>query len=157
MKSQMEIIDANRQSVAEELAKILADETILYTKTKNAYWNLSGPDAYEKHKFEMQFGELDEIIAQVAQYICSLGHHVPATLKSYLRITRLSEATSQKSDNQSFIEELIANHESTIAVLREQIQIFTLKLHDTDSANFVRGLIKTHEKMAWFLRSHLTK
>ena len=60
MKTTIGITEANREGVANELSKILADEYVLYTKTKNAHWNIEGPDFYDKHKFfEAQFGELD--------------------------------------------------------------------------------------------------
>lgn len=36
MKTQTGITDNNRKAVADELAKVLADETVLYTKTKKA-------------------------------------------------------------------------------------------------------------------------
>jgi starvation-inducible DNA-binding protein len=37
MKTAIGITDTNRQAVANELAKVLADETVLYIKTKNAH------------------------------------------------------------------------------------------------------------------------
>jgi starvation-inducible DNA-binding protein len=75
MKTEIGINDANRQSVATQLAKILADETVLYIKTKNAHWNIEGADFYDKHKFfETQFGQLDELIDSVAERIRSIGH-----------------------------------------------------------------------------------
>ncbi len=40
----MGISDQNRQVVANELSKLLADEFILYTKTRNAHWNVEGVD-----------------------------------------------------------------------------------------------------------------
>ena len=98
MKTEIGITDANRQAVATELAKILADETVLYIKTKNAHWNIEGADFYEKHKFfETQLGQLDEIIDSVAERIRTIGHYASATLKSYLSLTHLSEATGEKN------------------------------------------------------------
>lgn len=40
------ISESNRQAVANELLKILADEYVPYTKTKNAHWNIVGSDIY---------------------------------------------------------------------------------------------------------------
>ncbi len=58
MKAEIGITDNNRQAVAKELAKVLADENVLYVKTKNAHWNVEGPDFSEKHIFfEKQFGQ----------------------------------------------------------------------------------------------------
>lgn len=156
MKISIGITDPNRQTVALELSKILADETVLYIKTKNAHWNIEGADFFDKHKFfETQFGQLDEIIDSVAERIRSIGHYAPATLKSYLGLTHLTEASSEKNDSHGFIKELLEDHESIIIVLREHIKSFTDVLHDAGSGDFVTGLMETHEKMAWFLRAHL--
>ncbi len=156
MKTEIGITDTNRQAVATELAKILADETVLYIKTKNAHWNIEGADFYDKHKFfETQFGQLDEITDSVAERMRSIGHFAPATLKSYLSLTHLIEQTSEKNDSYGFIKELLADHESIIIILREHIQSFASEYHDLGTSDFITGLMETHEKMAWFLRSHL--
>ncbi len=155
MKIAIGIKEDNRQSVANELAKVLADETVLYIKTKNAHWNIEGEDFYDKHKFfESQFGELDQIIDSVAERIRSIGHYAPATLKSYLSLTHLTESTKEKNDSQGFIKELLEDHQSIIILLREHIKQFTNDFHDVGSSDFATGLLEIHEKMAWFLRSH---
>jgi starvation-inducible DNA-binding protein len=146
------------QAVANELAKVLADENILYIKTKNAHWNIEGEDFYDKHKFfEFQFGQIDELIDAVAERIRSIGHYAPATLKSYLELTHLTEQTSTKNDSQGFIAELLSDHESIVAELRGHIKSFADDFQDYGSSDFITGLMETHEKMAWFLRSHLKK
>lgn len=156
MKTQIGITDANRKAVAHELAKLLADENVLYLKTKNAHWNVEGPDFYEKHKFfETQFGQLDEVIDRIAERIRLLGHFAPATLKSYLDLTHLTEATSQKNDSHGFIKELLSDHESIVIILRKHIKAFADDFHDLGTSDFITGLMEEHEKMAWFLRSHL--
>ena len=51
----MGISDQNRQVVANELSKLLADEFILYAKTRNAHWHVevvdfhTGPAVIKKH------------------------------------------------------------------------------------------------------------
>ena len=94
MRTKIGITEGNRQVVATELSKVLADETVLYIKTKNAHWNIEGEDFYEMHKFfETQFEQLDEMIDNVAERIRSIGHYAPATLKSYLSLGHLTEQT----------------------------------------------------------------
>lgn len=156
MKTEIGITESNRAAVAHELGKILADETLLYIQTKNAHWNIEGADFYEKHKFfESQFGQLDELIDSIAERIRSIGHFAPASMKSYLSLTHLSEQTREKNDSQGFIKALLEDHESIIIILREHIKSFANDFHDLGSSDFVTGLMETHEKMAWFLRSHL--
>ncbi len=156
MKTEIGITNDNRKAVAAELSKILADETVLYIKTKNAHWNIEGADFYDKHKFfETQFGQLDELIDNVAERIRSIGHYAPATLKTYLSLTHLTEQKSELNDSQGFIKELLQDHQSIIIILRQHIKSFTNDFHDLGSSDFITGLMETHEKMAWFLSSHL--
>ncbi len=156
MKANIGISEHNKQSVADELSKILADEYVLSAKTEYAHWNVEGNDSYEKHKlFETQYTQLDEIIVSVAERIRVLGHYAPGSLSSFLRLTRLSEMNREKNDSQGFIYELLMDHKSIIMNLRENIQKFADKFHDMASIDFITGLMEVHEKMAWFLRAHL--
>lgn len=156
MKTEIGITEANRQAIANELMKNLADETVLYIKTKNAHWNVEGADFYDKHKFfEIQFGQLDEFVDSVAERIRLLGHYAPATLKSYLSLTHLSEQSREQNDSEGFIKELLQDHESIIIHLRENIKPFADKFNGAGTSDFITGLMEKHEKMAWFLRSHL--
>jgi starvation-inducible DNA-binding protein len=150
------ITDNHRTAIAIELSKILADETVLCIKTKNAHWNVEGPDFYDKHKFfEFQIGQLDEIIDNVAERIRTIGHYAPGTLKAYLGLTHLTEQTRAKNDSQGLIKDLLEDHDSIILNLRENIKSFSNEYHDQGSADFITGLMETHEKMSWFLRSHI--
>ncbi|MFC0514799.1 Dps family protein [Mucilaginibacter angelicae] len=156
MEPKIGISKENLGGVAHALNKILADEYVLYTKTRNAHWNVEGPDFHSKHLFfESQYEQLDEIIDSVAERIRSLGHYAPATLKSFLELTHLSEVLHNKNDGTGFIAELLNDHESLIIHLRENINIFANDLKDLGTSDYVTGLMETHEKMAWMLRSHL--
>lgn len=98
MKTNIGITEENRQAVVNELAKLLADEYVLYTKTRNAHWNVEGVDFYDKHKFfEGQYEELAQTIDSVAERIRTLGHYAPATLKDFLNLTHLTE--KNRNDN----------------------------------------------------------
>ena len=156
MKTNFGLADKNCHAVADELSKILADEYVLSTKTKNAHWNVEGADFYDKHKFfESQFEQIDEFIDAVAERIRALGHYAPASLKSFLELTQLTEMSSEKNDSNGFIKELLSDHESIIIKLRENITRFTNDYQDLGTSDFITGLMEKHEKMAWFLRSHL--
>ena len=150
------ISDSSRQAVATELAILLADEFVLYIKTRNAHWNVEGADFYDKHKFfETQFDQLDDVIDSIAERMRALGHYAPATLKSFLSLTHLTEASREANDNKGFIKELLSDHESIIFFLRENINRFANEFGDLGTSDFVTGLLEDHEKMAWLLRSHL--
>ena len=156
MKTQIGLLEKNVVAVVDELSKILADEYVLYTKTRNAHWNIIGPDFYYKHKlFEVQYAQIEVIIDDVAERIRMIGHFAPATLKSFLELTRLSESTKEKNDGVGFLTELVKDHELIIINLREAVSQFGEKYNDAGSCDFITGLMEQHEKMAWFLRAHL--
>jgi len=156
MEINIGIIEKNRKLVAEELSKILADEFVLFTKTKNAHWNVEGIDFYDKHKFfEEQANQLDGFTDSVAERIRTLGHYAPASLKSYLELTQLAEPKQSKYDSQSFIKELLSDNETVINSLRKNINIFANDYEDLGTSDFITGLMQDHEKMAWFLRTLL--
>lgn len=156
MKAEIGISEVNSQLAANELMKILADEYVLYTKTKKAHWNVEGADFIAKHKFfESQFGELDLMIDRIAERIRSIGHFPEATLRSFLQLTRLTEMSIEENNSKGFIKELLSDHESIIITLRANIHRFTAEFHDQGSSDFITGLMEEHEKMAWFLRAHI--
>lgn len=95
------------------------------------------------------------MIDDVAERIRILGFYAPSTLFSYLELTHLTEQSRENNDSEGFIRVLLADHESLIIILREHIKIFANDMHDAGTSDFICGLMQTHEKMAWFLRSHL--
>lgn len=156
MKANIGIKQESITKVVAVLTKVLADEFVLYTKTKKAHWNVEGPDFYSKHLFfEQQYNELDEIVDAVAERIRTLGHYAPGTLKEFLALTHLSEELQEQNDSIGYIKELLFDHESILIQLRKNINAFATELHDAGTSDYITGLLETHEKMAWLLRAHL--
>lgn len=156
MKPHIGISETNSQAVSVQLAKLLADEYVLYTKTRNAHWNIEGPDFHSMHLFfESQYEQLDEVMDSVAERIRMIGHYAPATLKSFLQLTHLGEHTERTNDSPGFIKELLEDHESIIEFIRGNINTFANDYKDLGTSDFITGLMEEHEKMAWMLRSHL--
>lgn len=156
MNTNIGITDKNRKAVAVELEKLLADEFVLYTKTRKAHWNVEGADFHATHVFfEQQYEQLDEVMDSVAERIRQLGHYSPGTLKEFLELTHLSEESRAKNNSQGFIKELLADHESIIVFLRENVSRFAEELKDAGTSDFITSLMEDHEKMAWMLRAHL--
>jgi starvation-inducible DNA-binding protein len=150
------ISEKNRLAVAKELSKLLADEFMLYTKTRNAHWNVEGPDFHAMHLFfESQYEQLDDVMDSVAERMRSIGHYAPATLSEYLKLTHLTEKTSRKNNSAGFIKDLLEDHNSIIEFLRGIIKPIADQYDDAGTSDFLTGLLEDHEKMAWMLRSHL--
>jgi len=156
MKTNIGISDKSRKEVVSILSKLLADEYVLYTKTRNAHWNVSGPDFHAMHLFfESQYDQVDESIDEIAERIKSLGHDAPGSLATMLKLTRLKETTGESASSQSLIKGLLADHEAIIRQLRDDAPKCA-KLGDDGTNDFLVGLMEEHEKMAWMLRASLS-
>jgi len=115
-----------------------------------------GKDFAAQHIFfEGQYRELEDIIDQVAERIRAIGHYTEGTMEDYLKLTQLIEKSRENNDSLSFIKDLLSDHESVIIEARENITRFDEEWHDLGSSDFLTGIMKAHEKMAWMLRSHL--
>ena len=78
------IADDRRDGVLRLLTALLADEYVLYTKTRNYHWNVVGPQFNDLHKFfETQYEALDEVIDDVAERARALGGRAVATLAEF--------------------------------------------------------------------------
>jgi len=155
MKANIGINEENRSAVSAQLAKLLADEYVLYTKTRNAHWNIEGPDFHAMHLFfESQYQQLDDVMDSVAERIRKIGHYAPATLTQLLQLTHLTEASVNKNTSTGFLKELLEDHESIITFIRGNINPFANDYHDAGTSDFITGLLETHEEMAWMLRAH---
>ena len=81
MKPNIGIADKDRQAVAEILNTLLSDEYVLYTKTRNFHWNVTGLQFNDLHKFfEAQYEELDDTVDEVAERARALGAWAFGTL-----------------------------------------------------------------------------
>jgi starvation-inducible DNA-binding protein len=156
MKTTIGISVENREVVAHQLAKLLADEFVLYTKTLRAHWNLEGPDFHSVHLyFEELYQQAADRADDVAERIRQLGHYAPASLKSFLLLTHLSEQEDAGNDSLTLIRGLLHDHESIIEFIRGNINEFQTAHKDAGTSDFVTGLLEKHEKIAWMLRAHL--
>ena len=69
------LTEAQQKSAVNILTRALADEYVLYTKTRNYHWNVTGPRFHDLHKlFESQYEILDEKIDELAEFIRYFGH-----------------------------------------------------------------------------------
>ncbi len=155
MKPNIGLSDKQRAGVVDILNAVLADEFVLYVKTRNFHWNVVGTDFSELHKFfEEQYESLDEVVDEVAERARSLGGEAAGALKTYLGLTRLKEHTSRRSSSAVMLKQLLADHEALIAQLRRDVAACS-RLGDEGTTDFLTGLMEQHEKIAWMIRSYL--
>lgn len=150
------ISEKNLHAVAQMLNQLLADEFVLYTKTRNYHWNVTGPHFHDLHKFfEAQYEQLNTVVDDVAERARTLGGHAVATLGEYSALTRLKENSATTLDAHSMIADLLNAHEALIQTLRKDLDTCTTSYQDAGTTDFLTSLMEQHEKMAWMLRATL--
>lgn len=155
MKVNIGIKENDTAVVAELLNKLLADLNVLYTKVRNAHWNVEGPDFHAQHLFfDGLYNELAETIDDVAERVRSIGHYAAGSLKEFLDLTQLAEQKPEKNDSKSYIKILVNDYESIIITARKNLEL-TDKHGDAGTEDFLVGILEQFEKTAWMLRSHL--
>ena len=146
----------NRKEVVGILNTLLADEYVLYTKTRNYHWNVVGKDFKERHEFfQEQYEKLDKMIDEIAERTRQLGGLSVATLNEFIQIANLKENPGEYPSDIKMISNLLKDHESTIKFLRKSAKDCDEEYNDSGTNDFLIGLMEIHEKMAWMLRTHL--
>jgi starvation-inducible DNA-binding protein len=150
------LVDEARQGVVAMLNTVLADEYVLYTKTRNYQWNVVGLQFNDLHKFfEDQYNALNDIVDTVAERARALGGNAMGTLSEFLKSTRLQEESGDYPEARRMLANLLADHEALIRHLRVDLETCAEKYHDVGTNDFLTGLMEQHEKMAWMLRACL--
>ena len=154
MRTDIGISDKNREAVAALLNNLLADEYLLYTKTRNYHWNVTGPHFHDLHKFfEAQYEELDGFVDDTAERVRALGARSARTMKEFLKTSRLKEEPGEMPAAKGMILSLLEDHEELINILREDLVSCSEKYKDMGTSDYLTGLMEKHEKMAWMLRA----
>jgi len=146
------------REVSELLTNLLADEYVLYTKTKYYHWNIKSLLMFnDLHKFLDELAEKsNESVDKLAERIRALGFRSIGSLQEFINCSSLSFGqTPEVPSDIEMIKNLVADNEQICRSLREAIKAIEQKLHDPITSNFLQDLTYHHEKAAWRLRSNL--
>lgn len=135
------------------LNRVVADEYLLYTKTRNYHWNVTGPRFHDLHLlFEKQYEQLDLMIDEVAEYVRGLGGPALGSMGEFLEHSRLVEEGEEMPNADTMVNRLLVDHEATIRNLRRDIEAAN-QAGEAGAADLLTGFLESHQKMAWMLRS----
>lgn len=144
----------NRKSVIERLNILLADEHLLYTKTRNYHWNVTGIHFAAMHElFEQQYNRLKLMADNIAERTRMLGGTAAGSMSEFLELTRLSETPGDVPSTPDMLANLLGDHEEIISNVRKDIEKCAEEFGDEGSADLLTAVMRDHEEMAWMLRS----
>jgi starvation-inducible DNA-binding protein len=143
-----------RKQIAEGLAALLADTTILYLKTQGYHWNVVGPTFPTLHlMFEEQYVELRDAMDVIAERIRALGGMAPG---SYAELARLASVPDEEGipGPEEMVRRLVDAHQLVVRTARPLVAK-TEEAGDVATADLITQRIAAHEKTAWMLGSTL--
>lgn len=154
MEVNIGISKEHREKIAEGLSKVLADSYLLYLKTHNYHWNVTGELFHQLHEqFEEQYSELAEAIDEIAERIRAIGFRAPGTFKEFNSITSIEEDTDRPKAKE-MVKRLAQANEQVIRTAREALE--PAKAADDEATiDLLTERLTLHSKTAWMLRSHL--
>jgi len=148
------IAKKDREAVAKQLARLLADTYSLYLKTHNFHWNVTGPQFNSLHAmFETQYNALWLAADEVAERIRILDVFAPGSYSQFAKLTSIKEEAGVP-EWKDMVAQLVEGHEIAAATSRDTIKAAE-GVGDEGTADMVTGRLKDHEKTAWMLRSLL--
>ena len=148
------ITESGRMVISEGLSRVLADTYALYLKTQNFHWNVRAPEFFSLHLlFEKQYGELADAVDEIAERIRALGYFVDASFSSFQRLTSVGEE-GKVLTSRDMLSALVTGHETMIRGTRKVAEVCDRE-GDFATVDMLGRRLGAHEKMAWFLRSHL--
>lgn len=156
MTPKIGISKTNLESITALLSTVLADEMVLYIKTRNFHWNVTGESFMELHKlFEEQYKQLESYIDGIAERINKLGTKTIGTMKEFSDAATLKESPGKYPSQKNMLAELLDDHETVTKQIRKHIDACAEKYNDAGTADFLTGLMADHETNAWILRRYL--
>ena len=154
MKIHIGLDDTQRKDIAEQLSKLLADSYVLYLKTQNFHWNVTGPSFAELHAlFENEYNDLSDAVDEIAERIRALGERAPGSFQQFEALTSIKEETGVPSTTE-MITQLVLGNEQIVRTARHAMPIAEAA-HDAPTVDLLTRRMLQHEKNAWMLRSLL--
>jgi len=145
------------EKVVEKLNVYLADLNVFYRKLQNYHWNVDGRNFFTIHaKLEEYYNEVSENIDTIAERILSIGGNPYGTMKKYLEITQIKEATDESITDLEIVEVIKKDFEYLLKEVKE-IKAIADEAVDYGTSSIVDEMIIDYEKKLWMLSAFLIK
>ncbi len=133
----------------------LADTADLYSQTKQAHWNVKGPQFYQLHLlFDTLAGEVEEYIDMIAERGTALGGTAHGTVRMSAAASRLPEYPLDAVEGRQHVEALSARYATLVKSSRAAIDTANA-FGDADTADLFTEISRGLDKSLWFLEAHL--
>jgi starvation-inducible DNA-binding protein len=153
-KTKNDLPEATRAAVIELLNARLADCIDLQTQTKQAHWNVKGPNFIALHElFDKINEEVEDYVDDIAERVVQLGGVAAGTARMAAERSSLEEYPNAV-DGHGHVEALSTALSTFGKAARKAIND-TNDLGDLDTADLFTEVSRGIDKWLWFVEAHL--
>jgi starvation-inducible DNA-binding protein len=154
-KTKNDLPEATRVKSVELLNARLADCKDLQTQTKQAHWNVKGPNFIALHElFDKINDELEDYVDDIAERAVQLGGVAEGTARMVAKRSSLAEYPANAADGRSHAEALSSALAAFGKAARKAIGEAN-ELGDLDTADLFTEVSRGIDKWLWFVEAHL--
>ncbi len=154
-KTKNDLSEATRVKAVELLNARLADCTDLQTQTKQAHWNVKGPNFIALHElFDKINEEVEDYVDEIAERAVQLGGVAEGTARMVAKRSSLAEYPANAADGRSHVEALSSALAAFGKTARKAIDQAN-EFNDLDTADVFTEISRGIDKWLWFVEAHL--
>ncbi|MBU8539574.1 DNA starvation/stationary phase protection protein Dps [Falsiroseomonas tokyonensis] len=155
-KSRNDLQDNTKAASIEVLQACLTDSIDLYNTTRQAHWNVKGPNFHGLHlMFETFYGTLEGDIDLLAERLVQLGGTAIGASQNVASKTRLAAYPADLKAGADHVTALMDRYAALAKSVREGIDE-TDEAGDADTADILTNVSKNLDKALWMLEATAT-
>ena len=138
-------------AIAEHLRVLLADVFVLYVKTKNFHWHMSGPHFRDYHLLlDEQSDQIFAMTDDIAERARKIGGTSIRSISDIARRQRLQDNNEEFVGPRQMLVELTADNQHLTRSLRAAHEVCD-EHNDVATASLIENWIDQTERRTWFL------
>ena len=144
-----------RERMVTLLNQQMADTFDLFSQTKQAHWNVKGPQFYQLHLLYDTLAEgLEGYVDELAERTTALGGVAMGTVRMAAEETRLPEYPPGPTESMDSVQCLVERYSNLAASTRQAIDEAD-EAGDASTADLFTEISRDLDKWLYFLESHL--
>jgi starvation-inducible DNA-binding protein len=154
-KTKNDLSESTRGKAIELLNARLADAIDLQTQTKQAHWNIKGPNFIALHElFDKVNEDVEDYVDDLAERAVQLGGIAEGTVRMAAKRSSLNEYPAKTVDGHSHVEALSSALAAFGKSVRKAIDTAN-DFNDLDTADLFTEISRGIDKWLWFVEAHL--
>lgn len=144
-----------RVQMIELLNKQLADTFDLFSQTKQAHWNVKGPQFHQLHElYDELAATLLGFVDTIAERATALGGAATGTVRMASSASRLPEFVTTAVGSMESVKMLVERYAALAESTREAADLAE-QAEDMDTNDLFIEVSRELDKSLWFLEAHL--